>query len=71
MAIQILCDLCGKPIADSSTKKLLNWNTYKIEQWNKHAWTRIDCHQSCIKKLFNIQEKKFNPPNGGSSMQDN
>lgn len=54
---QLICDLCGKPINSYG-----DYRQFKIkEKWYsfyESGWVKIDAHEECVKKLYNIIKEK-------------
>ena len=70
MAMQMLCDLCGKPIIGSSG----NPRCFKVKEltasWHERWWQYIDVHDECVRKLLNAVDDRNKTPVGESSMQE-
>lgn len=70
MAMQMMCDLCGKPIIGSAR----NPRCFKVKElttsWHEQWWQYIDVHDECVRKLLNAVDDQNKPPVGESSMQE-
>ena len=57
MAIQLICDLCGKPIETTE------YSQFKIKKrvrsWHEAWWAKIEVHDKCVEALMKaVQERK-------------
>lgn len=70
MAMQMICDLCGKPIIGSSKNPRCFTVRELTASLHKRSWQDIDVHDECVRKLLNAVDDRNKPPVGGSSMQE-
>ena len=72
MAQQLICDICGRPIKDPEDRffRIKELKHGRVYDELVTRWVNIDAHNSCVKTLLSAQERRTQPPTGGSAMQD-
>ena len=59
MALQLMCDLCGKPIESLQPARRFKVKERKgISCCDRFWWEEIDVHESCVIKLLTAKREK-------------
>lgn len=69
MSVQVICDLCGKPLSASSGHHEewlawgARWTRSERRQWSRLGSTptkhvdSVDVHNTCVAKIFDARDK--------------
>ena len=59
MALQLMCDLCGKPIEFVQAARRFKIKERKgVACYDRFWWEEIDAHESCVIKLLTAKREK-------------